>query len=311
MLRDSFGRIIKNIRISVTQRCNFRCFYCHREGEENPSYCEMLPEEIERIVRVAASLGINEVKLTGGEPLLRDDIVEIVDRISRIPGINDISMTTNGFFLEDYADDLKRAGLMRVNVSLDTLDPEKFKMITGVDGHESVIRGIIKAVNADLKPVKVNMVILRGINEDEVSSMITFARDNNLILQIIEFERPRIDAVYQRYHIDIADIEDKIKKRAVKTTVRSMHHRRKYTLDDHTEVEFVRPMHNTDFCLHCSRIRLTSDGKLKPCLFKNDNLIDVLGPIRRGVDDNYLKDLFIEAVKRRRPYFYNNNLYLS
>ena len=308
MLKDRFGRIIKNIRISVTQRCNFRCFYCHREGEEYISYYEMLPEEMERIVKVAASLGINEVKLTGGEPLLRDDIIEIVSRISRIPGINDVSMTTNGFFLEDYADDLKRAGLMRVNVSLDTLDAEKFRMITGVDGHESVVRGIIKAMKANLRPVKVNMVILKGINEDEVDDMIKFAGDNGLILQVIEFEGPRIDATYEKYHVDIADIEDRIEKRSIKTIIRSMQHRRKYILGNNTEVEFVRPMHNSEFCLHCNRIRLTSDGKLKPCLFKNNNLIDILGLIRKGADDNHLKELFIEAINRRRPYFFNGNL---
>ncbi|MEM2647976.1 MAG: GTP 3',8-cyclase MoaA [Candidatus Bathyarchaeia archaeon] len=305
MLKDFFGRVVKNIRISVTQRCNFRCFYCHREGEGGESRYEMLPEEIERIVKVAALLGINEVKLTGGEPLLRDDIVEIVGRISKVPGINDISMTTNGFLLEEYIDDLKRAGLMRVNVSLDTLDNEKFKMITGVDGHESVVRGIIKAVKSDLRPVKVNMVILKGINEDEVDDMIEFARENGLILQIIEFESPEINAIYEKYHIGLTSIEDRIKEKAVRTIVRSMHHRRKYVLRDGTEVEFVSPMHNSDFCLHCNRIRLTSDGKLKPCLFKNDNLVDILGPIRGGSEDERLRELFIEAVKRRRPYFFN------
>ncbi|MEM1514725.1 MAG: GTP 3',8-cyclase MoaA [Candidatus Bathyarchaeia archaeon] len=305
MLKDNFGRIIENIRVSVTQQCNFRCFYCHREGESDVPHREMSPEEIERIIRVAASLGIHGVKLTGGEPLLRDDILEIVSRISRIKGIDDISMTTNGFLLEDYADDLKKSGLMRVNVSLDTLDAEKFKMITGVDGHDSIIRGILRAVETNLKPVKVNMVILKGINESEVNDMIKFARKNGLILQLIELERSRMDIIYEQYHVDILSIENKIRERAIKTIVRSMHHRKKYILEDGTEIEFVRPMHNSEFCLHCNRIRITSDGKIKPCLFKNDNLLDILGALREGATDEQLRELFIEAVKRRKPYFLN------
>ncbi|MEM2654585.1 MAG: GTP 3',8-cyclase MoaA [Candidatus Bathyarchaeia archaeon] len=304
MLKDGFGRVVENIRVSVTQRCNFKCFYCHREGDNRLTYDEMLPEEIERIIRVAASLGIHGVKLTGGEPLLRSDILEIISRISRIPGINDISMTTNGFLLKDYADDLKKAGLMRVNVSLDTLDAEKFRMITGVDGHESVVNGIIKAAKANLRPVKINMVILKGVNEDEVDDMVRFAGENGLVLQIIEFEWPRIDSVYEKYHADITDIEDRIRKKSAKTIIRQMHHRRKYVLEDGTEVEFVKPMHNSEFCLHCNRIRLTSDGKLKPCLFKNNNLVDILSPLRGGADDDKLREAFIEAVNRRRPFFF-------
>jgi len=259
--------------------------------------------EIERIVRVAASLGIWGVKLTGGEPLLRNDIIEIVQRISGIPGIRDISMTTNGFFLTQYAKQLKRAGLSRVNVSLDTLDPEKFKAITGIDAYENVVRGIIEAVRAGLNPVKVNMVLLRGINENEVEDMIKFARENHLILQIIELERASEDSFYMQYHVHLNGVEEKLRRRASRVIVRRMHHRKKYVLNGGVEVEVVRPMHNSEFCLHCNRIRLTSDGKLKPCLFRNDNLVDLLGPIRNGVSDEYLKELFIKAIKMRKPFF--------
>ena len=302
-IRDNFGRPVENIRISVTQKCNFRCIYCHREGQPPNFTVEMSAEEIERIVRVAASLGVWGVKLTGGEPLLRNDIIEIVQRISGISGIRDVSITTNGFFLAQYADQLKEAGLSRVNVSLDTLDPEKFKVITGVSAHENVVEGIIKAVKAGLNPVKVNMVLLKGINEDEVEDMINFARENNLILQIIELERANEDDFYARYHVDLNHIEEKLRERATKIVVRRMHHRRKYILDGDVEVEIVRPMHNSEFCLHCNRIRLTSDGKLKPCLFRNDNLVDLLGPMRNGAGDEQLKELFIKAVKARKPFF--------
>ncbi|MBS7607349.1 GTP 3',8-cyclase MoaA [Candidatus Bathyarchaeota archaeon] len=303
MLKDDYGRPIENIRMSVTQRCNFKCFYCHGEGQLSNSYVEMSPEEIEFIVKVAASLGVWGVKLTGGEPLLRDDIVEIVRRVSSVPGIKDLSLTTNGFFLKEYARQLREAGLSRVNVSLDTLRAERFKAITGVDAYERVIGGIIEAKNAGLNPIKVNMVLLRGINEDEIDEMINFIRENGLILQIIELERPYEDALYMRYHVSLDDIEGRLKREAKKIIVREMHHRKKYILDNRAEVEVVRPMHNTEFCLHCNRIRLTSDGKLKPCLFRNNNLVDLLSPIRSGADERQLRELFIRAVKIRKPFF--------
>lgn len=263
----------------------------------------MRPEEIERIVRVAASLGILSIKLTGGEPLLRSDVIEIVHRISSVPRIKDVSMTTNGLLLEKYAAQLKEAGLSRVNVSLDTLNGEKFKMITGVDAHEEVVRGIVRAKEAGLNPVKVNMVLLRGINEDEVDDMIEFVKENGLILQIIELEQFREDALYSQYHVNLDEVENKVRERSVKVIVRSMHHRRKYILNDGAEIEIVKPMHNTEFCLNCNRIRLTSNGKLKPCLFRNDNLIDMLGPLRSGASDDELRNLFIKAVKKRKPFF--------
>jgi len=303
VLRDPFGRPVENLRISITQKCNFGCFYCHREGEIYSLGEEMRPEEIERIVRVAASLGILSIKLTGGEPLLRSDVIEIVHRISSVPRIKDVSMTTNGLLLEKYAAQLKEAGLSRVNVSLDTLNGEKFKMITGVDAHEEVVRGIVRAKEAGLNPVKVNMVLLRGINEDEVDDMIEFVKENGLILQIIELEQFREDALYNQYHVNLDEVENKVRERSVKVIVRSMHHRRKYILNDGAEIEIVKPMHNTEFCLNCNRIRLTSNGKLKPCLFRNDNLIDMLGPLRSGASDDELRNLFIEAVKKRKPFF--------
>lgn len=302
-LRDLFGRPVENLRISVTQRCNFKCFYCHHEGETYDSKDEMLPEEIERIVRVAASLGVYEVKLTGGEPLIRSDIVDIVQRISRTPGIKDVSMTTNGYFLKKYAVRLKEAGLTRINISLSTLNPKKFKAITGVDSYENVMDGIMEAVRAGLNPIKVNMVLLKGLNDDEVDDMIKFVKDNGLILQIIEFEQVREDFLYKKYHVSLDNLERKLREEASRIITRRMHYRKKYILGSGAEVEVVKPMHNTEFCLHCNRIRLTSDGKLKPCLFRNDNLVDLLRPIRNGADDKYLKKLFIKAVEMREPYF--------
>jgi len=263
----------------------------------------MTPGEIQRIVKVAASFGINRVKLTGGEPLLRNDIVEIVQMIKETPGIREVSITTNGLFLPKYAQALRKAGLARVNVSLDTLKPERFTQITCVDALTEVVSGIKEAVRAGLSPVKINMVLLKGINEDEVMDMIRFARVNGLILQIIELESADEDEAYERHHVDLSKVEGYLKEAAEKVTVRQMHHRRKYRLPRGVEVEIVKPMHNTEFCQHCNRIRVTSDGKLKPCLFRSDNLVDFLGPLRKGATDETLKKLLLEAVERRKPYF--------
>ena len=303
MLRDPYGRPLKSIRISVTQRCNLKCFYCHLEGEDPSWKDEMTPNEIQKIVSIAASFGIGRVKLTGGEPLLREDIVEIVEKIRNVPGVEEVSMTTNGTLLSKYAYDLKKAGLARVNVSLDTLVKEKYRQITGADTLDSVVSGILEARNAGLNPVKINMVLLKGLNEDELFEMIDFARGNDVILQIIEFESPYENEMYRKYHVGLDAIEESLARLSERITVREMHHRKRYHLRGGGEVEVVRPMHNTEFCRYCNRIRLTSNGKLKPCLFRNDNLVDIVGPLRKGATDDELKKLFLEAVKRRKPYF--------
>jgi cyclic pyranopterin phosphate synthase len=303
MIEDSYGRPVTSIRVSITQRCNLHCFYCHREGEANGSYTEMTPEEIRRIVSVAGFFDIGRVKLTGGEPLLRSDILEILRKIKSVPEVSEVSMTTNGTLLSGLAKPLKEAGLDRVNVSLDTRSRETYKSITRADMFGSVVDGIDEAVKAGLSPVKVNMVVLKGVNVEQVWSMMDFARENGLILQLIEFESANEDDLYHRYHSDLNQIENELRIKAEKIIVRRMHHRRKYLLPEGVEVEVVRPMHNTEFCRYCNRIRVTSDGKFKPCLFRTDNLVDCLGPMRKGASDETLKKLFIESVNRRRPYF--------
>ncbi|MFW9813382.1 MAG: GTP 3',8-cyclase MoaA, partial [Candidatus Thorarchaeota archaeon] len=165
---DRFGRHIDNLRISLTQDCSFSCFFCHREGERDTEG-EISSDDVERIVRHASRHGIHNVKLTGGEPLLRKDILEIIERIS--PYVSDLSMTTNGVLLEEMARSLKRAGLTRVNVSIHSLDPEIYNRITGFDDLERVKRGVKSAVDAGLTPVKVNMTVLRGYNEDCIDDL--------------------------------------------------------------------------------------------------------------------------------------------
>lgn len=303
MIRDSYRRPVSSVRISITQRCNLNCFYCHREGEDYNSHIEMTPEEIQRIVGVVSSFNIRKVKLTGGEPLLRNDILDIVKRIKNIPEISEVSMTTNGTLLNKLANNLKDSGLSRINVSLDTLESETYKLITGINGIKIIVQGIKKAIKVGLLPVKINMVILRGINDSQIWDMIEFSKKNDLILQLIELESALEDEFYKKYHADLFRIENDLEREAEKIIVRRMHHRKKYFLHGGGEVEVVKPMHNTEFCRKCNRIRITSDGRFKPCLFRSDNLIDFLNPMRNKASDETLRELFVKAVKRRKPYF--------
>ncbi len=304
---DRFGRPVKSMRVSVTERCNLRCFYCHREGELYNHRNEMTPEEIERILKIARNLGIRKVKFTGGEPLMRDDIVEIISRAAPLMD-RDVSLTTNGTMLKKYASSLKNAGLMRVNISLDTLNKEKYRRITGFNHLQDVIDGISEAVDY-FHPVKLNFVLLKGINDDEIEDMIRFSAETGTILQIIELEVPvekeNLD-FFRKYHLSPKFIEEHLEKIADNIEYNELHRRRKYIFNidgKRAEVEIVRPMHNSEFCRYCTRIRLTSDGKLKPCLFRNDNLVDILTPLRNGASDAELLKLFKEAILRREPYW--------
>ncbi len=307
-MKDRFGRPVKSIRVSVTEDCNLNCFYCHREGEWHRHRSEMTPEEIERILKIARELDIRKVKFTGGEPLVRGDIVEIVQRSAPLMD-RDISLTTNGTLLSKYAYDLKEAGLHRVNVSLDTLDPEKYKKITRKDMLKDVINGIHTAVDAGLNPVKLNMVLLRGINEDEIEDMIRFSAESKTILQIIELEAPvekEQTEFFRKYHVNPKFIEEHLEKIAEEIRYNELHRRKRFIFNfkgKRAEVEIVRPMHNTEFCMYCTRIRLTSDGKLKPCLLRNDNLVDILTPLRNGASNDELREIFVEAIMRREPYW--------
>jgi len=305
MVVDRFGRPVTSVRISLTQRCNLACVYCHREGEEEAGE-EMTVEEIGRIVEAAASLGISKVKLTGGEPLLREDILDIVSTISSTPGVEEVSMTTNGVLLRDMAVELREAGLVRVNVGLPSLREDAYRRICGRGSPDVVVEGVKAAVESGLNPVKVNMVVLKGLNESEVWEMLRFTSTVGAVLQLIELEYVpgSVDpGVYRELHAPMEPIEEELGRRALEVYVRGdMHNRRRYKLPE-GEVEVVKPMHNREFCMHCRRIRVTSDGKLKPCLMRNDNLVDLLGPLRSGAGLGELRRLFKKAISLREPYF--------
>jgi len=264
---------------------------------------EMSTEEVVRIAQVAVSLGMSRVKLTGGEPLLRSDILEIVGEIAMIPGLRDLSMTTNGIRLLDLADAVTKAGLKRININLPSLDAKTYSTVNGGDLGE-VLNGVGAAVKAGLDPVKLNMLVLRGVNSSDISQMIEFARQSQTILQLIELEPVNVnDDFYREHFFSLDRFEAELKKQALEVQTRGdMQNRHIYTLPE-VKVEVVHPIENTEFCARCTRLRVTSDGKLKPCLMVNNNLVDVLTPIRNGATDEELKELFAVAVKRRKPYY--------
>lgn len=287
---DSFGRMVTGLRIALTHRCNLKCIYCHHEGELEPER-EIPAEMVASIAKAAADLGVRSLKFTGGEPLLRKDLADL---ISQMPDGLEVSLTTNGILLARQAHDLADAGLDRVNVSLDSLRPETYSAITGCkEGDMQKVLAGIKASNDEgLAPIKMNVVVLKK-NEAEVPEMIEFCRQKGLILQLIEL----LDLKGLGISGDIDGIERKLQAMADSVKTREMHRRKKYFLDG-AEVEVVRPMDNTEFCANCTRLRVTSDGKIKPCLLRNDNLIEIA-----TCDCEKIKDLLLAANARREPYF--------
>lgn len=291
-LVDSFGRKVTGLRIALTPCCNLSCTYCHHEGEVAPK-SEISMKTVACVARAAAELGVRYIKFTGGEPLMRKDLEEI---IASMPEDLDVSLTTNGICLAERAKSLADAGLDRVNVSLDSLNPETYRRITGCkEGDlQKVIAGIDAARAAGLTPVKLNVVVLKE-NEAEIPQLIEFSREKGLILQLIEL----LDLKNLGVSGDIERIEHELAAKADRIQTRQMHRRRKYFLNG-AEVEVVRPMDNTEFCANCTRLRVTSDGKIKPCLLRSDNLIDI-----DSCDIERIKELLKAANERREPYFKN------
>lgn len=276
--------------MALTSRCNLKCIYCHQEGDiahQHEISCQMAVN----VAKAAAHMGMRSIKFTGGEPLMRSDLEDL---ISQMPAGIDLSLTTNGIFLANRAESLADAGLNRINISLDSLNPEIYRSITGCkDGDmDRVITGIDAAKNAGLEPIKLNVVVLRQ-NELAIPQLIEFSRSRGLILQLIEL----MDIKGTGISGEIEKIEAWLQDSADRVTTREMHRRKKYFLDG-AEVEVVRPMDNTEFCKHCTRLRITSDGKIKPCLLRNDNLVEI-----GTCDCEKIKELLQLANERREPYF--------
>ena len=300
-LVDPFGRRVSSLRVSVTQRCDLSCFFCHREGEHDPGK-EMTPAEIGRIVEVAAELGVTKIKMTGGEPLMRGDIVEVIRLIS--PHVREVSMTTNALMLPGRAVALKEAGLKRVNISLHSLKRETVKKIAGVDCLDRVKVGIQAADEAGLKPIKLNFVVMEGLNSGEIPDMLRLSAETGAILQLIEYQS--LERGVERWgdlYFDLTPLEHVWDREAVSVEEQVMHRRKRYTLADGATVEIVRPIHNTVFCANCNRLRLTSDGRLKPCLMRGDNLVPVVQLLRSGAGEEQLVEAFRLATSLRVPYW--------
>ena len=303
-LVDGHGRPIGDVRISVTDRCNFRCQYCMpAEGlpwlnrEALLSY-----EEIERLVRLLSAMGVHDVRLTGGEPLVRRELWRLVEKLSAIEDVHDLSLTTNGYLLSKQVGDLVRAGLRRVNVSLDALAPDRFFQLTRRDSLAQVLEGLEAAqAHPELRPIKVNVVALRDFTEDEVLRFAQFARQKPYVIRFIEFMPLDADRTWTkddvltgeeiRAAIDAVHPLERIPAPASSTAQR-------YRFRDGAgEVGFINPV-SEPFCGDCNRIRITAEGELRTCLFSMRET-DLRGPMRDGADDDELAQLIRDAVWRK------------
>jgi|HubBroStandDraft_4_1064222.scaffolds.fasta_scaffold23343_2 cyclic pyranopterin phosphate synthase len=305
-LRDSHGRAITDLRISITDRCNYKCVYC-RTGNEGAVYAELPIGDYLRMARVFVNLGIEKVRLTGGEPLLRRGLLELVRELSQLRTLSgaplDLALTTNGHLLEEMAAPLRDAGLTRITVSMDAVDAEKFARITRVpDSYQRVLRGVRAAKRAGLEPVKVNCVLLRGFNEDQIAPFAEFSRNEGVIVRFIEFmplEEGRTwtaDTV-----VGIREIVNALRNfrplvpldpnAASETAVR-------YTFDDGVgEIGIIAPVTQA-FCGACSRVRLTSDGKIRTCLFSQMEH-DLYGVMLRGGGDDEMAAFIRRSVDQK------------
>jgi cyclic pyranopterin phosphate synthase len=305
-LRDRHGRAITDLRISITDRCNYKCVYC-RTGNEGAVYAELPIEDYLRMARVFVGVGIEKIRLTGGEPLLRRGLLDLVTELSALRTVNgarlDLALTTNGHLLEEMAEPLREAGLTRITVSMDAVDAEKFARITRVPGsYERVLRGVRAAKRAGLEPVKVNCVLLRGFNEDQIVPFAQFSRDEGVVVRFIEFMpleedrrwTPEIVVGVQeviaalRSFRQVRELDPNV---ASETAVR-------YTFDDGVgEIGIIAPVTQA-FCGQCSRVRLTSDGKIRTCLFSQMDH-DLYGVMRRGGSDDEMAAYIRRTVEQK------------
>jgi cyclic pyranopterin phosphate synthase len=317
-LKDSYGRAIRDLRVSVTDRCNFRCFYClpHGAPEETAPKEQLLTyEEIELAVSIFASLGVEKVRLTGGEPMLRRDIETLVAKLARVRGVKDLALTTNAYNLAERAAGLKAAGLDRVTVSLDSLRRAAFAEMTGVDMLSRVLEGIRAAQRVGLTPVKVNAVIVRGHNEEEVADMAAFAREHAIHMRFIEYMPLDSGHGWSREQVvSGAEIRAGINERfllVAKRVERGSETATRYRFADGApgEIGIIAPV-TEPFCGACSRVRLTADGQIRTCLFSKTehSLRDV---IRSGATRAAISDYIQSVALQKEPRHYINETFFE
>jgi len=303
-LTDSHGRVIHDLRVSITDRCNYKCVYC-RTGEAGAQYPELSIEEYLRLIKVFVGLGISKVRLTGGEPLLRRGLNELVQELTSLRTLNgeplDLALTTNGHLLDSLAAPLKAAGLNRVTVSMDAVDAPTFERITRVPGSfQAVLNGIRAARSAELTPLKINCVLMRGFNDDQIEAFARFAREEEVVVRFIEFMPLEEGRLWSpEIVVPLAEIVGRIDRvlplvelppREASETAR------RYTFaDGRGEIGIIAPVSQA-FCGACSRVRLTSDGKIRTCLFSQVEH-DLYGRLRAGANDAELRDYVSRTVK--------------
>ncbi len=315
LLRDSYGRAIRDLRVSLTDRCNFRCFYCLPHGEPPiaPKEQMLSYEEIEYLCDIFVSLGIEKIRLTGGEPMLRRDIETIIRKLVQLKsiGLQDLALTTNGYYLPDRARSLKDAGLDRITISVDSLKRDVFKQMTGVDVLDRVLAGIQAAKEAELYPIKINAVIVRGHNDDELVDFAAFAREHDLKMRFIEFMP--LDSGHDWSRDDVVsgrEIREKISERFPLVPVdgeRGSETSSRYRFADGApgEIGIIAPVTEA-FCGACSRIRLTADGQIRTCLFSTveHSVRDVL---RSRASREEIIDYVESVVLKKEPRHYIND----
>ncbi len=299
-LIDSYGRRIEYIRLSVTDQCDLRCSYCLPKGFKDFQEPEdwLSYDEIERVIRIFSELGTRRVRLTGGEPLLRKDIVQLTRQLAALPGIDDLSLSTNATRLEKLAAPLKQAGISRINVSLDTLQEDRYKNITGGGKLDKTLKGLMAAKQAGFQPIKINMVLMKGVNDDEVEGMVEFCIEHNFTLRFIE-TMPMGDTgrdASQQF-INLLDIQNQLAKRY--ELIDSIMHGAgpaRYMRIANTELRigFITPM-SQHFCETCNRLRLSADGTLYMCLGQ-DHHYELRPLLRAGISDDELKQHIIKAI---------------
>lgn len=308
-IRDQLGRALRDLRISVMDRCNFRCVYCMPEDKFHPGF-KFLPskerlsfDEMLRLVRIFTKLGVSKIRITGGEPLLRVNLTDFIGDLSTIDKIKDIALTTNGVLLKKYAYELKASGLDRITVSLDSIDPHEFKLMTGGRGDlDRVLSGIDEAQRAGFKDIKINAVIKKGINENNILKMVEYFRDQPVILRFIEYmDVGNINDWQQQETIPSSEIIELISNKWSLSPIKQNYEGEvasRFIFDDiGTEIGFISSMTNP-FCGSCTRARLSSDGKLYNCLFASKGM-DIKSLIRSEIDDNTIEEKIISIWQSR------------
>jgi len=302
MLTDNFNRVIHYVRISVTDRCNLRCRYCIDGDFTFISHDEILRhEEIIRFTKICADLGVNKVRLTGGEPLIRKGIPFLLKELSAIEGIKDISLTTNGVYLGEMILELKNAGLKRINISLDSLKKERFQFITGVNALDSVLMSIEKALYAGLNPIKINTVIIKGFNDDEILDFAKIANNLNIDVRFIEL-MPFGDAgLWDNSHVVLSHSIEEVIRRQFHLEPLSPSGEgpaKMFKIKDGLgKIGFISPV-SSHICAECNRIRLTSYGTIRPCLF-SDIEYDIKTMLRDGSSDDEVKTRIMNIIKAK------------